>query len=118
MPGRRRRPGSRRQSRELAPTGLADRDHRKLAHFRIPFHLGGTACASFLPRPGGLLSVVLWIALVTRLIASFVSSLVFVFFELSLLGVVTVMRVVIASVAHTHLVVLVLRIILVVLFLW
>ena len=59
-----------------------------------------------------------WIALVTCLIASLVIFLVFVFFEVPLLGVVTVTCGVIAPVAHTLLVVLIFRIILVVLLLW
>src|SRR5579863_3756408 len=55
--------------------------------------------------------------LVTCLIASLVGSLVFVFFEFPFPGMVTVMRVVIAPVAHTSLVILIFRIVLVVLFL-
>ncbi|MGA2429477.1 MAG: hypothetical protein ABSH13_13340, partial [Candidatus Acidiferrum sp.] len=53
------------------------------------------------------------IALVTLLIARLVSSLVFVFFEVPLPGVVPVMRFVIPSIAHTYLVVFVFRIILI-----
>ena len=58
----------------------------------------------------GLIALVVigLIALVTGLIATLVSLLVFVFLEFPLLGVVTVMRVVIAPVAHSYLVVLVL----------
>ena len=54
-----------------------------------------------------LLSTIWWIAAVTFLIASLVSPLVFVFLELSLPGVVLFMRLVVAAVAHTYLVVLV-----------
>jgi hypothetical protein len=53
------------------------------------------------------------IALVTLLIARLVSSLVFVFFEVPLPGVVPVMRFVIPAIAHTYLVVFVFRIILI-----
>jgi len=59
-----------------------------------------------------------WIALVTYLIASLVIFLVIVFFEIPALGVVTLMCGVIAPVAHTLLVVLIFRVILIVLFLW
>ena len=52
------------------------------------------------------------IALVTVLVARLVSFLVFVFFEVPLLGVVLVMRFVILAITHTYLVVLVFRIIL------
>jgi hypothetical protein len=45
---------------------------------------------------------------VTRLIAALVGFLVFVFLELSLLGVVAVFGAVIAPVAHSYLVVLIL----------
>jgi hypothetical protein len=53
------------------------------------------------------------IALVTLLVARFVSSLVFVSFEVPLLEVVPVMRFVIFAITHTYLVVLVFRIILI-----
>jgi hypothetical protein len=54
------------------------------------------------------------IALVTLLVARLVSFLVFVFFEVPLLGVVLVMRFVILAITRTYLVILVFRIILVV----
>jgi len=53
------------------------------------------------------------IALVTLLVASLVSFLVFVLFKVPLLGVVQVFRMVISAFAHTLLVLLVFRIILV-----
>jgi len=57
--------------------------------------------------------VLFLIALVTLLVARLVSSLVFVFFEVPLLGVVPVMRFVILAITHTYLVVFVFRIILI-----
>jgi hypothetical protein len=66
-------------------------------------------------KPGLLFLVMIGlIALVTLLVASLVSFLVFVFLELPLPGVVLVMRFVILAVTHTYLVVFVFRIILVV----
>jgi hypothetical protein len=53
------------------------------------------------------------IALVTLLVARLVSFLVFVFFEVPLLGVVLVMHFVILTIAHTYLVVFVFRVILI-----
>jgi hypothetical protein len=53
------------------------------------------------------------IAMVTLLVARLVSSLVFVFFEVPLLGVVPVMRFVILAITHTYLVVFVFRIVLI-----
>src|ERR1700684_1119937 len=58
------------------------------------------------PRPG-LLLMIWWIALVTCLIASLVGFLVFVFFEVSVLGVVLVIHFVILAVTHTDLIVFV-----------
>src|ERR1700691_6377186 len=55
----------------------------------------------------GLLFMIWLIVRVTRLIAALVSSLVFVFLELPLLGVVKVFRAVIAPVAPSYLVVLI-----------
>ena len=57
--------------------------------------------------------MIVLIALVTLLVARLVSFLVFVFFEVPLLGVVLVMRFVILAITRTYLVVLVFRIILV-----
>jgi hypothetical protein len=57
--------------------------------------------------------VLFLIALVTLLVARLVSSLVFVFFEVPLLGVVPVMRFVILAITHTYVVVFVFRIILI-----
>lgn len=62
--------------------------------------------------------VVRRIALASCLIAAFVIFLVLIFFEAPLLVMVTVMRGIVTPVAHTLLVVLIFRIILVVLFLW
>ena len=58
--------------------------------------------------------MIVLIALVTLLVASLVSFLIFVFFEVPFLGVVLVMRTVIPAFAQTLLVHLVFRIILVV----
>jgi hypothetical protein len=76
---------SRREAYQAAMTTFPNRGH--------PGHQGSLSALT-------LLSMVLGIAVMSCLIASLVRSLVFVFFELSLLGVVTMMRVVIASVAH------------------
>ncbi len=73
-----------------------------------PFaHKGSTA---YWQGRAGLL---LLIAVVGLLVARLVSSLVFVFFEVPLPGVVPVMRFVILAITHTYLVVFVFRIVLI-----
>jgi hypothetical protein len=65
-------------------------------------------------RKEARLVVIGLIALVANLVASLVSLVVVVFFEVPLPGVVPVMRFVILAITHTDLVVLVFRIILIV----